>query len=179
MMEYKGYLAEYEIDLDAKIIHGSVVNTKDVITFQAEDVGQLESEFHTSVDEYLDFCAERGEEPERPFSGKLALRLPTTLHRDVFLAANKAGESINAWIVSSLAHATASQQGTSSGSAPRFDWSRGQMMQTALANASAKISSDVRPVAAPPRTAPTLKFEDQVYRAYSLPEPLAPGGANA
>jgi len=32
MMEYKGYLGTVEYDAEAKIFHGDIINTKDVIT---------------------------------------------------------------------------------------------------------------------------------------------------
>lgn len=32
-MEYKGYLGTVEYDADAKLFHGDIVNTRDVITF--------------------------------------------------------------------------------------------------------------------------------------------------
>ncbi len=66
MMEYKGYLATPEFDDGAGIFHGEVVNTRDVITFQGESVSELREAFRASVEEYLAYCAERGEEPEQP-----------------------------------------------------------------------------------------------------------------
>lgn len=36
-----------------------------------------------SVDDYLKFCEERGEDPDRQSSGKLMLRLSPGLHREV------------------------------------------------------------------------------------------------
>jgi predicted HicB family RNase H-like nuclease len=41
----------------------------------------------------------RGEEPERPFSGKLNVRLGSELHRAAALAAASEGESLNNWLV--------------------------------------------------------------------------------
>jgi lactoylglutathione lyase len=46
----------------------------------------------------IDFCAELGQPPEKPFSGKLPFRTSTEHHRLIFLAANKVGKSMNAWI---------------------------------------------------------------------------------
>jgi predicted HicB family RNase H-like nuclease len=60
-----------------------------------------------AVDHYLSVCAMRDEQPERPFSGKLNLRLGTDLHRAAALAAAAEGQSLNNWlvkIVDSAAH---------------------------------------------------------------------------
>ncbi len=69
MMEYQGYIGRVEFDDESDIFHGEVINTRDVITFQARSVDDLRKAFHDSVDDYLTFCAERGEKPEKPFSG--------------------------------------------------------------------------------------------------------------
>lgn len=102
MIEYKGYQAEVQFDAEAEILHGEVVNTRDVITFQARSVAELKREFHRSVDEYLNFCAELGQEPEKPFSGKFVVRLSPETHRKVYLAARRAGKSLNAYIADRL-----------------------------------------------------------------------------
>ena len=44
---------------------GSVINTRDVITFQGESVQELENAFHESVDDYLAWCREDGVELSR------------------------------------------------------------------------------------------------------------------
>ena len=63
-MEYKGYFGAIEFDEEAEIFHGEVINLKDVITFQSDSVEGLKREFHESVDDYLEFCRERDEEPD-------------------------------------------------------------------------------------------------------------------
>ena len=68
MMEYKGYIGKVEIDEEAGILYGEVINVRDVITFEGESVDEIQKAFRESVDDYLDFCAQRGESPEKPFS---------------------------------------------------------------------------------------------------------------
>ena len=58
----------------------------------------FEEEFHNSVDDYLEWCTELGEEPDKPFSGKLPFRTTPENHRQIYLAAKKANKSINAWM---------------------------------------------------------------------------------
>ncbi len=102
MMEHKGYIGKVEFDADAAILHGEVVNTRDVITFQGESIAELTQAFRDSVDDYLAFCAERGEAPDKPFSGQFATRVPPELHRQISLAASLADMSLNAWVVERL-----------------------------------------------------------------------------
>jgi len=97
-MRYKGYEAVVEFDDEAEIFHGEVINIRDVITFQGDNVKNLKQAFHDSVDDYLEFCKERGEEPEKPFSGKLMLRINPELHKTIAIKAKKEGKSLNSWI---------------------------------------------------------------------------------
>ena len=86
-MIYKGYEAKVELDESAGVFHGEVLNTRDVITFQGSSVKELKQAFEDSVDDYLDFCASRGEAPEKPFSGKFLVRVPPEIHREIMTEA--------------------------------------------------------------------------------------------
>jgi predicted HicB family RNase H-like nuclease len=54
------------------------------------------------VNDYLEFCASRGEQPEKPFSGNLLVRKPPELHRRVAAEARRQGKSLNAYVVERL-----------------------------------------------------------------------------
>lgn len=105
MMEYKKYVAIIEFDDEAGLLHGEVMNTRDVITFQGSSVAELRHAFEESVDDYLAFCAERGEQPDKPFSGQFVTRLGAELHREIHFAATRAGQSLNAWVAETLTKA--------------------------------------------------------------------------
>jgi predicted HicB family RNase H-like nuclease len=97
-LSYKGYIGTIEFDDDAGIFHGEVINLRDVITFQGTCVEELRQALKESVEEYLDFCAEVGKDPEKPFSGNLPLRINPELHRKIYVEAKKSGKSVNGWI---------------------------------------------------------------------------------
>ena len=102
MMEYNGYIGYVAFDDEAEIFHGEVINTRDVITFQGKSVSQIKHEFQKSVDFYLDFCKRHGKKPDKPFSGKLTLRLSPDLHRRAFTAAKRSGKSLNQWVADQI-----------------------------------------------------------------------------
>lgn len=54
------------LDEDGNIFYGEVINTRDVITFQGASLKECRQAFRGSVNEYLEFCRERGEEPDKP-----------------------------------------------------------------------------------------------------------------
>ncbi len=97
-MNHKGYIGMVNYDDEAGIFYGEVVNTRDVITFQGASVEELRQAFIDSVEDYLDFCKERSEEPDRPFSGKILVRISPELHQKAYLRAKEANISLNEWM---------------------------------------------------------------------------------
>lgn len=95
---YKGYTGKVKIDVEEVTICGHVVDIKDVITFKGKTVEEAIKAFQDSVDDYLEWCEELGEEPNKPFSGKLPFRTTPENHHKIFIAASKAGKSINSWM---------------------------------------------------------------------------------
>ena len=102
MMEYKGYIGKVEFDDEAGALHGEVVGIRDVVTFEGTSVAEIERAFRDSVDDYLDFCRQRGEPPEKPCSGKFLVRVGSDLHRRISLVAGITGQSLNALVIECL-----------------------------------------------------------------------------
>ena len=98
MMEYKGFLGTVEYDAEAKIFHGDIINTRDVITFQGTTVKEIEKAFRDSINDYLAWCKEEGVEPEKPYSGKFNIRLHPELHRQIAILAKKRRVSLNTFV---------------------------------------------------------------------------------
>ena len=96
MLEYKGYVGTVEADEGTFV--GRVAGLRDVITFEGRSFEEVERAFRESVDDYLAFCAERGEAPDRPYSGKIPLRIEPELHRKAAARAQAEGLSLNQWI---------------------------------------------------------------------------------
>jgi predicted HicB family RNase H-like nuclease len=106
-MKYKDYESVVEFDDEAEIFHGEIINIRDVITFQGSSVEELKQAFQDSVDDYLEFCKERGEEPDKPFSGKFLVRINPQLHKVIAIRARKEGKSLNSWIEQQLSESIA------------------------------------------------------------------------
>jgi predicted HicB family RNase H-like nuclease len=107
-MEYKGYIGYVEFDDVAGILHGDVINIRDVITFQGKTVKEIQKTFEDSIEDYLEFCVKRGEKPDKPLTGKFVLHIPPELHREVCIQAKKSGKSLNSWITEQLSKAVRS-----------------------------------------------------------------------
>ena len=105
MMEHKGYIGLVEFDDEACLFHGEIVNMSDVVTFEGQTVRQLRKAFRDSVEDYLDFCAQRGEAPEKPYSGKFVVRIDPELHKAIATRARIKRKSLNRWVHDVLADA--------------------------------------------------------------------------
>ena len=101
-MNYKGYTGSVTFDEEAEIFHGEVEGLRDVVTFQGTTVAEIKKAFHESVNDYLEFCAKRGESPERPASGRFVLRVPPAMHRKLVAEAKRQKKSLNAYILDRL-----------------------------------------------------------------------------
>lgn len=106
-MTHKGYAARVEFDAEDHIFVGRVIGIRDVVSFHGETVSELENSFHEAVDNYLDACASLGQQPNKPYSGKLLIRVSAEIHAAVAASAEAAGKSLNQWaaeILNKAAH---------------------------------------------------------------------------
>ena len=104
-MKFQKFQAKVAFDEDFDIFHGEVINTRDVITFQGKSVAELRAAFRDSIDEYLKFCTERGCTPDKPFSGRVPLRISPEVHRAAAAVAGAEGKSLNAWLSETIERA--------------------------------------------------------------------------
>lgn len=116
MLKHGNYIAKLEVDADAGVLYGRVLNISDVVVFEGTTVKEAEEAFYQAVDQYIESCKEQGKEPAKPFSGKLPFRTTPEIHRDIYIAATRADKSINAWMEEVLSEA-ARQSEHPSGSA--------------------------------------------------------------
>ncbi len=101
-MTYKGYFAKINFDERDNIFWGKVIGINDSITFEGETVKQLTEDFHNAIDHYLVDCEQEGRTPEKPYSGKLTLRMPPSIHAKIASAAAHTGKSLNKWVTDTL-----------------------------------------------------------------------------
>ena len=105
VLTYKAHSARIEFDADDGIFFGRIAGIRDVVGFHADTVGDLVAAFHEAVDDYVASCARIGKTPERPYSGKLMLRVDPQVHAATARAAELAGVSLNQWSERVLAQA--------------------------------------------------------------------------
>lgn len=112
MIEYKGYTGVFEFDDSIDAFHGHVIGIRDTVTFVGCSVAELKQALADSVEDYLAFCREQGQEPDRPYRGEFLVRASPDLHREVAVRAAASRMSVNAWVVRALEAATAEKGGS-------------------------------------------------------------------
>jgi len=104
-MTYGGYSARVEFDAEDRIFVGHIAGIRDIVGFHGTSVDELESAFHEAVDDYLAACEKLKQTPDKPYSGRIMLRLPPELHARASAAAQVNGMSFNQWAARALEQA--------------------------------------------------------------------------
>ncbi len=98
-LNYKGYTASIEYSQHDNCFVGEVLGLrKNCILFEGRSIDELEKDFKDGVDSYLEACRLDGTEPEKPYSGKLLVRLASDLHCEAAARAASLGISLNEFI---------------------------------------------------------------------------------
>ncbi|MDR1856760.1 MAG: type II toxin-antitoxin system HicB family antitoxin [Desulfovibrio sp.] len=105
MMMYKGYKwtveTEYE-DEDGTSLHGKVVGIIDVIAYEARTLEELRVAFGNAVDDYLEYCASIGKEPDKPYSGRFSVKVDPSLHARLAAMAKEGGMAFDEYVEQTL-----------------------------------------------------------------------------
>lgn len=104
-MSHKGCTARVEYDERDSLFVGRILGVRSIVGFHGETVTKLSAEFENDVDDYLAECKKKDNQPEKPASGKLLLRIPPEVHGRALVAAQAAGKSLNQWAIEVLQHA--------------------------------------------------------------------------
>jgi predicted HicB family RNase H-like nuclease len=105
-MTYRGYAARIEYSDDDRCFVGHIAGINDVVGFHAESVNELRAAFEEAVDDYLATCERLGKPPQKPYSGKLMLRIPPEVHAHAAMMAQAQGKSLNQWAAEVLSKAS-------------------------------------------------------------------------
>lgn len=66
VLTYKGYCTKVHYSVNDGVYHGKIEYIRDLVNFESENIENVEKEFHQAVDDYIQFCKDRGKEPEKP-----------------------------------------------------------------------------------------------------------------
>lgn len=104
-ISHKGYSARIEFSAEDGCFVGHIAGIRDIVGFHGESVAELRAAFKEAVDDYLAACAKIKRAPQRPYSGKVMLRLDPSVHAKAAALAETKGKSLNAWAQEALQEA--------------------------------------------------------------------------
>lgn len=98
LLEYNGYFGSINVSIEDGVIHGKLLYINDLVTFEADNVADLEKAFAEAVDDYLDYCKQKGKEPEKPYKGSFNVRITPENHKKAVMQATKRGLTLNQFV---------------------------------------------------------------------------------
>jgi predicted HicB family RNase H-like nuclease len=98
MMTHKGYYGSVGYDDEDRIFYGKIEFIRALVSYEGTDVTSLRKAFEEAVEDYLEMCRRREEEPEKPLKGSFNVRIGPELHRKLALAAVRKRVSLNRYI---------------------------------------------------------------------------------
>ena len=105
-MTYRGYAARIEYSDEDGCFVGHIAGIRDIVGFHGDSVTEIRQAFDEAVDDYLELCEEIGKAPQKPYSGKILLRVTPDLHARAAMLADAAGKSLNQWATDALERAS-------------------------------------------------------------------------
>jgi len=98
LMEYKGYYGTVEYSSSDGVLFGKVLGIKGLISYEGDSIDSLKLDFESAIDDYLDFCAKEGIEPQRAYKGKFNVRVSPEVHKSLVLYSAAHGQTLNSTV---------------------------------------------------------------------------------
>ncbi len=95
IMNYNDYVGSVEYSDADKVYYGKVLGIRSLISYEGVDMKALKIDFEEAVDDYLDLCARKGIEPEKPYSGIFTVSISPELHRQLAVFSNQHDQSLD------------------------------------------------------------------------------------
>ena len=97
LIKYRKYYANIVYEAEDDLLVGRLLGINDIVSFEGKSVKKIKIAFKDAVDDYLNYYKEIGEQPNKPFSGKVMFRIAPEIHAKAALAAQLKGISLNQW----------------------------------------------------------------------------------
>ncbi|SKB94286.1 Predicted nuclease of the RNAse H fold, HicB family [Soonwooa buanensis] len=102
VLKYKHYIGSVEYSETDKILFGKVQGIRGLISYEGQNVDELEQDFKNGIDDYLEECKMKGIEPQKSYTGAFNVRIPSDMHGKAVLKANELGINLNAFVKTAI-----------------------------------------------------------------------------
>lgn len=101
-LDYKGYTGSVEVSIEDACLHGHILFINDLVTFEGENVPEIQVAFQNAVDRYLSHCERVGKSADKPYSGTFNVRIGTELHTKAAKVAHIRKINLNEFVKSAI-----------------------------------------------------------------------------
>lgn len=101
---YKGYSGSCETSIEDECLVGRILFIDDLIVYEGNTIAELKASFEAAVDRYVEYCANTGRAPNKPYSGNFNVRINKDVHKASAQCAQRAGISLNQFVGRALDH---------------------------------------------------------------------------
>ena len=101
-MEYKDYIGSVEFSEEDGLFYGKVLGIRALISYEGKNAKELVSDFHSSVDDYLELCKEENIEPEKAYKGSFNVRIKPEMHKKAMIYALAHNISLNSLVENAI-----------------------------------------------------------------------------
>lgn len=95
---YKNYNGSINFELESHTLFGKILFIDDLITYESDNLQQLEVEFKNAVEDYIETCTQLNRKPQKAYSGTFNVRFGPELHKEVATHAYREGMTLNEFI---------------------------------------------------------------------------------
>ena len=104
MFEYKGFYGSVDYSLEDKCFHGKIMGISDLVTFEGDNIEELEKAFHEMTDDYITDCEEMGKIPAKEYEDSFTITITPELRRQAVFAASKKRMSLNDFVQKAISN---------------------------------------------------------------------------
>ena len=105
LFRYKGFYGSAEASVEDNCLFGKLEFIEPLISYEGQNVEELEQAFKEAVDDYLLDCEELGREPAKPCKGSFNVRIGPVLHRHALIVAKENNLNLNEFVKRSIEQA--------------------------------------------------------------------------
>lgn len=102
ILKYRDYEGSAELDMDRKVCRGKILFIDDLVTYESTSPVDLQKEFESAVDDYIETCVFLGRAPKKPHKGQFNVRIPPSLHKEATVRAIEDDVCLNDVVVCAL-----------------------------------------------------------------------------
>jgi predicted HicB family RNase H-like nuclease len=102
ILKYRDYEGSAELDMDRMVCRGKILFIDDLVTYEAPSPADLQKEFESAVDDYIETCELLGRAPKKPHKGQFNVRISPSLHKEATLRAIEDDVCLNDVVVRAL-----------------------------------------------------------------------------